>query len=136
LFLEIVHQAQSEGIQTAGAGNAGRVAAFLTEAEQRSAHLPEDADAARVIDDLVATPAPQVEAPAADGPSPVSEWADDAKPVPSPTKDDDVLSELTGESSPTPPKPTKAPPPSPAPTSAPPKKTDADQDLLDDLMGK
>ena len=30
LFLDIVHQAQNEGISTAGAGNAGAVAAFLT----------------------------------------------------------------------------------------------------------
>ena len=30
LFLDIVHQAQSEGVSTAGAGNAGAVAAFLT----------------------------------------------------------------------------------------------------------
>ncbi len=50
LFLNIVHAAQSEGAATSGASAGGRIAEFLTEG---SAHLPEDADPERVIQELV-----------------------------------------------------------------------------------
>ncbi len=125
LFLDIVHQAQAEGAATAGAGNAGRVAAFLTApgTDGSSASLREDADAAKVLDQLTAVaPAP---APAAPAP---------AKPAP--TKEavaaDNVLAGLTGETpKPTPAKPAAAPPS----TKSDPPPASADQSVLDDLMG-
>ncbi|MEO1235683.1 MAG: ABC transporter ATP-binding protein [Planctomycetota bacterium] len=148
LFLDIVHQAQAEGARTAGAGNAGAVAAFLTtpgapgsEAETRSAHLPEDADTARVLDQLTSTtPETSPEEPAKPGTAqlpPVGDKASDPADASSLPADDDVLAGLTGEAPPTPsPEPTPAAEPAPHTSpSAPPPRTDADDAVLDDLLG-
>lgn len=125
LFLDIVHQAQAEGVSTSGAGNAGRVAAFLTEAEERSAHMPEDADTARVLDQLTAA-APEPANPAASAES--EPW-----PPPQPEAGDDVLANLTAnDPPPKPATPRPAPPTTPGPNT-PPAKTD--DSVLDDLMG-
>ncbi len=53
LFLDIVHEAQSQGLQTSGAQAGGRLAQFLIEDEERGAHMPEIASAKSVIDQLV-----------------------------------------------------------------------------------
>ncbi|MEM7627368.1 MAG: ABC transporter ATP-binding protein [Planctomycetota bacterium] len=130
LFLDIVHQAQAEGARTAGAGNAGQVAAFLTDAagdtESRSAHMPEDVDAARVLDQLTSgAPAPKpTPTPAAEAP---------ARPT-KPDAADDVLAGLTAGAAPkpAPPKPSASPAPPPA---SPAPRAKADDSVLDDLMG-
>lgn len=68
LFLDIVHRAQREGVQTAGSIAGGRLAQFLTqEQESRSAHLPEDIQTAEVIDELM-TAAPTTKPPSASTP--------------------------------------------------------------------
>ncbi|MEM9882981.1 MAG: ABC transporter ATP-binding protein [Planctomycetota bacterium] len=120
LFLDIVEQAQAEGATTSGAGNAGAVAAFLTEASGdaagRSAAAAEDAGA--VLERLTSSdpPPPEVAAPEADPP------AADAEA-------DGVLAGLT--------EPAAAPKPKPAPkrASAPPPPREADAEVLDDLLG-
>jgi len=121
LFLEIVENAQREGVATAGAGNAGQVAAFLTgDNADPDAPDAQARDAAKVLDDLIApTPAAT--------PKP-------AKPTtPAPPPADDVVAGLTAPApaTPIPPKPA-----TPAAGSIPtPPKPKADQDVLDDLMG-
>ena len=125
LFLEIVENAQREGVSTAGAGNAGQVAAFLT-GDGDDAATPEARDAAKVLDDLIA-------------PTPATAAAvDNLKPSnpahTAPPKDNDVLKNLTGTpDSPAPPAPKAQDRPAdrPWPPKAeewPPK---ADQDVLD-----
>lgn len=123
LFLDIVHQAQAEGAATAGAGNAGQVAAFLTQAEGRSANIDSDTDTAKVLDQLTAA------APAATAVTP-------APAKPAPTKEaaaaDNVLADLTGDK----PKPSAAKPAaSPPPTKSDTPPASADKSVLDDLMG-
>ncbi|MHB1155627.1 MAG: ABC transporter ATP-binding protein [Phycisphaerales bacterium] len=54
LFLNIVHQAQQEGLATSGARTGGPVAEFLS----RDAHLPEDIDGMALIDQLTQAPPP------------------------------------------------------------------------------
>gem|GEM_PF-6661975 len=107
-------------MSTAGAGNAGQVAAFLT-GDGDDAATPEARDAAKVLDDLVA-PTPVAK------PEPAQAAAPKAKPAA-----DDVLAGLT---TPTP-APTAAPKPTTpsVPTTPPPATPKADQDVLDDLMG-
>ncbi|MBB6429850.1 ABC transporter ATP-binding protein [Algisphaera agarilytica] len=125
LFLDIVHQAQAEGVKTAGAGNAGQVAAFLTEAEERSAHMPEDTDAAKVLDQLTSvTPVEPVSTPDPE-PAPVA---------PEKAAADDVLSGLTGEK-PQEPEPKTEAKPTPPPASPNKPSAKADQSVLDDLLG-
>ncbi|MCC6679314.1 MAG: ATP-binding cassette domain-containing protein [Phycisphaeraceae bacterium] len=53
LFLDIVHQAQSEGATFSGARSGGKLAEFLTAS---AAHMPEDVSAQELIDQLT-TPA-------------------------------------------------------------------------------
>ncbi len=134
LFLDIVHQAQTEGVQTAGAGNTGRVAAFLTEMEERSAHLPEDADAAHVIESLTASepkPAPSLKPRAEPG-----EASDRVAESASTGAADDVLSNLIQDKPPTAPPPPAAQPSNPSAATSTPRSDapDADRGLLDDLM--
>lgn len=128
LFLDIVHQAQNEGVQTSGAGNAGQVAAFLTTpgsgGDADSGSASGDADTARVLDQLTSTaPAPK---PA---PTPMAEAP--AWPPAKPDAADSVLADLTGSA---PPKPAPAKPASPPPASTPPL-AQGDDSVLDDLMG-
>ena len=134
LFLEIVENAQREGVATAGAGNAGQVAAFLsgqpTDDPADTSPEAEKQRAARVLDDLVApTPAaaptaiPKTETPAASAP----------------TATDDVLTGLTRPSTPSTAPAPKPPAPGREPdadldANAPTPPSKADQDVLDDLM--
>ncbi|MEM8737958.1 MAG: ABC transporter ATP-binding protein [Planctomycetota bacterium] len=106
LFLEIVHQAQAEGVQTAGAGNAGRVAAFLTAAEGAAGAASADgeaaADAGRVLDALTQSPADAAQTPepnktASTGPEPPGSPGaaqPDAEPDQGAVADDDLLAGL------------------------------------------
>ncbi len=172
LFLDIVHQAQNEGVATAGAGNAGAVAAFLTApgsagpgthgSESERVVTAVDAGGAaegdeEVIDDLVAPvrlerPEPVDVADPQAGPGhardvprgPSALPADAAlgngdAPPPPPVDadtDSDVLGTLTGEPTRAEPvTPTTAPPAEPAAPAARTDPDDADQSLLDDLMG-
>ena len=127
LFLDIVEQAQAEGVQTAGAGNAGKVAAFLTEPDAQAAtqdQLSSSVQTTQVIDDLVSTPKPRPVTPPP---------AADPEPTPNASaSDDQVLADLTTGRTPEPTKPKQTTPPPPPPSPA---KPDADQSLLDDLMG-
>ena len=177
LFLDIVHQAQSEGVSTAGAGNAGAVAAFLTtpgSAGPGSSDGPSgrsvvtvDAGGAEagggeedeeVLDDLVApvrlerVEPVEVSDPQAGpghdrdvprGPSALPADAalgDVPEPPMAGDADAEVLDELTGQApapaAPPPPKPAPAEPAPPAERTEPVKDDDADQSLLDDLMGR
>ncbi len=162
LFLDIVEQAQNEGVQTAGAGNAGKVAAFLTNRD--SAGDPDASEpesdrrrTTRVLDELT-SPAPSLTPQPAPVPAPVSVATPAAPPstsqpsrpaastpLPAPSAsppsaaDLNVLDQLTGQSSgpPTPaaPKPATSPPlAEPGPES--PAQTETDRNVLDDLMGK
>ena len=124
LFLEIVENAQREGVATAGAGNAGQVAAFLSgqSTENTDDDGSPDAEkqrAARVLDDLVAPtptakPTPETVAPPAV--TPAAAAADDV---------------LTGLTAPTPapapasnrPRPPRAPNPHPHRLRPPPRPT-------------
>jgi ABC-2 type transport system ATP-binding protein len=96
LFLEIVEEAQRTGLATAGAGNAGQVASFLTEANTLEGMDGDDAtretdDGTAVIDSLVVeTPTtPQADAP------PPSEHVDASVATPADDPANDVLSSLT-----------------------------------------
>lgn len=118
LFLDMVTEAQSEGVATSGAGNAGTVATFLTERHaDEGSSTP--GDASTLLADLVSDekPAPEIEQPKEDkaGEQPNTE----------------VLSELS-EDEPR----TEAPKPSkPGPSAAPqPPKVEADRSVLDDLL--
>ena len=131
LFLDIVHQAQTEGVQTAGAGNAGKVAAFLTTPapgmpSASPAAASSEAQTARVLDQLTSTaPAP---AEAEPDPAPA--------PTPRPAAADEVLSELTGDKPPAAaPKRVSPPPSAPTPGNTTGPQTKADESVLDDLMG-
>ena len=59
-FLDIVHGALAEGMQTSGAKAGGRLAEFLVD-EARSAHMPEDIEASEMIDRLVEGSSPDDE---------------------------------------------------------------------------
>ncbi len=135
LFLDIVDEAQRAGLATAGAGNAGQVAAFLTE-ENEFAGVSgiesgpgDDADAGEAVIESLVTETPM---PAA---KPAATTA--AASEPPSTDTDDVIGNLTGESKPAPPRTTPAPPPraEPAPTApAAPPPDDADGSVIDDLL--
>lgn len=113
LFLNIVHQAQAEGIHTAGARLGGPVAGFLA----REAHLPEDVDGAAIIDLLVEKAEPVTPT---DAPQPESTVAKPqaAEPV------SEVLDQLVS------PPPPSAPSPLPSPPSS-----NVDRGVIDDLLG-
>jgi len=53
LFLDIVHEAQSEGAALSGARSDGKMADFLTATD---AHMPEDTQPSQLIDQLTQTP--------------------------------------------------------------------------------
>ncbi|MEM1446524.1 MAG: ABC transporter ATP-binding protein [Planctomycetota bacterium] len=131
LFLDIVEEAQRTGLATAGAGNAGQVASFLTEANTLEGMDQEDAgsdqDGSAVIESLVVeSPTPLVEPP--------SETPTAAPPSEPATEPNDVLAELTG-SDPTPATPEPAPQreadkPAEDATEAP----DPNRSVIDDLL--
>ena len=122
LFLNIVHQAQSEGIATSGATSGGAVADFLV----RDAHLPEDLDGAAVIERLIA-----------DEPSHAPRQAVEPTPPPPDTgPDESILDQLSAE----PPPATEHEPSRPSDAAAeplpPPKPNEhVDRDVIDDLLG-
>jgi ABC-2 type transport system ATP-binding protein len=143
LFLDIVHQAQTEGIETSGARAGGRIAEFL------SSELPSDVDELQdsreqVLGDLVkAKPLEPV--------APMTEQTRAESPKAAAKPSDDVLASLTQTKPAVEPQPVKsesqpvAPPPSldelqsanqdqPKPTQ-PKKPVTGDQSVLDDLLG-
>ncbi|MEE9403746.1 MAG: ABC transporter ATP-binding protein [Algisphaera sp.] len=137
LFLEIVESAQREGVATAGAGNAGAVAAFLTESHTETDGQAKERGTSQVIDDLL-SPA-TVQPSTAPLPS--------NKPIAAPVQKERVLEELTAPAPVAKPaaKPTTKPSnsssarpetPNDAPSSAAPPTPPAaaDQSILDDLM--
>ena len=124
VFLEMVDEAQREGIQTFGARSGRDVAAFLQgeEGEADSAKRVEQ-EREVLIESLVSgepdAPAPPVEQDKPEQPKPVQ-----------PSESESVLSDLTGDkpAEPQKPKPPAAPP---KPTDA---KPDADSGVIDDLL--
>ena len=122
LFLDMVSEAQRDGVATAGAGNAGTVATFLTE---RHADAAAPDSKAALLDDLVSD---EPEPPAAPEREVVVE---EVKPRP----DAAVLSDLSDEKPRTEPEkkpeaPRSADSPSKPASPAPP----ADRSVLDDLL--
>ncbi|MEM1108995.1 MAG: ABC transporter ATP-binding protein [Planctomycetota bacterium] len=128
LFLDIVNQAQSEGVATAGAGNAGQVAAFLTEPAAGKEAEPE---AAEVIEQLTAATAPAAES----APEAEAKTAADVTEQP---ESNDVLAGLTGGDPENTNTETEAAPPPAEKTESPAKPSppaSADKSVLDDLLG-
>jgi ABC-2 type transport system ATP-binding protein len=121
LFLDIVHEAQREGLATSGATSGGRMAAFLM-GEQRGAHLPEDMDAHQLLDALTAdrAQAPEAELPPTSPPEPV----------------DAVLEELVSQApGPSSDEPTDARSGEESPADRKPADRKVDEDLLRGLTG-
>lgn len=116
-FLDIVAEAQAQGVATSGAGNAGQIAEFLRGDESGQA-APAEGDA--LIEQLAAKPVEPT-------PQPSKPTAAPAAPAPT----DRVLDELTGNA---PPKPKPAPPKAAPRPSTPPSK-DEDRSVIDDLLG-
>ena len=122
LFLEIVESAQREGVATAGAGNAGAVAAFLTTDVGAPGAAADGDETAQVLDALTAP------TPTAAAPPPVTPAA------PVTPAGDDVLGSLTAPD-PADPAPASRPEtPHDTPAARPAKPPAADQDVLDDLL--
>lgn len=113
LFLEIVHEAQQEGLATSGATSGGRTVDFLS-GQQRGAHLPEDTNPHQLLDELTQEKfVPVASEPSLPDPMSKSELLEDlvnaeqekkqpkrSEQVPSPPKKDDhvdrdLLNDLT-----------------------------------------
>lgn len=128
VFLEMVDEAQKEGLQTFGARSGRDVAAFLQgEEDEASAEQRVEQQREVLIESLVsgetAKPAPtEAKAP-----------VEPAKPAPPPppSETDSVLADLTGEK---PAEPEKPKPPPAAPPKQPDAKPDADAGVIDDLL--
>ncbi len=116
LFLNIVHEAQAEGLATGGAKAGGAVAEFLA----RDAHMPEAVDGGALIDQLVTVDQQQAARP------PLPDEAK-AEPVAPAGPDGSVLDSLT-RSEPVAPAQDEADPPADK------KKTDVDSTVIDDLL--
>jgi len=125
-FLDIVAEAQQQGLTTAGAGNAGRIAQFLRGAGEEEQQREGRALIEGLTRGTEATPAPDRATKEKIEPTPETE----------PAPEQDVLRELTGKTqTPAPPKPgaadeqqkTKATPTHP--------RQDADRSVIDDLLG-
>ncbi len=117
LFLEIVHQAQQQGIATSGARSGGQIARFLAEddAETRAAHLPESAETSKLLEELISAGAPQqVKAPV------------EPQTPAEPQLDTSLLRELTQA------EPPPAAPPQPEPQS--PNVPEPDRSVIDSLI--
>jgi ABC-2 type transport system ATP-binding protein len=126
LFLDIVHQAQTEGVATSGARAGGRIAEFLSNELQPTSDTMQSKS---VLDDLV-----KVE--------PVAVPLETAKPQAEPEKphvDDNVLAALTQPKTPEPQPQPEAAKPAQQPTqpapSTPKKPVSGDRSVLDDLLG-
>jgi ABC-2 type transport system ATP-binding protein len=128
VFLEMVDEAQKEGLQTFGARSGRDVAAFLQgEEDEASAEQRVEQQREVLIESLVsgetAKPAPtEAKAPV----EPVK-----PAPPPPPSETDSVLADLTGEK---PAEPEKPKPPPAAPPKQPDAKPDADAGVIDDLL--
>ena len=94
LFLDIVHAAQSEGAETSGAGSGGQIAEFLT---ARAAHMPEDADAEQVIEELVQPEHAESAASSEADESTASTSAHDQGTSPSQGEESEVIGQLVGD---------------------------------------
>lgn len=138
LFLDIVHQAQTEGVETSGARAGGRIAEFLS-SDLPTASADTQVSREQVLDDLVKSKPIQLT-------EDQQEKSQASKETQASKADDDVLASLTqNKPAPTPEPETKAatssqPEQSKAsddqPKPAEPKKPVAgDQSVLDDLLG-
>jgi hypothetical protein len=115
LFLDIVEQAQKEGVATSGARAGGRIAQFLVDGDE--ALETGQAQAEAVIQSLVTKPAAEPIKPA---------QAEPAEASPSKRQVQEVLSHLTA--------PKAAPKPAPAVVPSPPAKGAADLDVIQGLV--
>ncbi|MEM9416660.1 MAG: ABC transporter ATP-binding protein [Planctomycetota bacterium] len=139
VFLDMVHEAQNAGIESAGARSGREVAEFLREGEADAPDQP--ATSQQVIESLVS------EAPAAPPKAPEPK-PEPSTPAPEPAPQDDLIADLTAEEGPATTqakpaptekarnsaKPPKEPPPKPA---TPDKPKDDDNDtgsVIDDLL--
>jgi ABC-2 type transport system ATP-binding protein len=128
VFLEMVDEAQKEGLQTFGARSGRDVAAFLQgEEDEASAEQRVEQQREVLIESLVsgetAKPAPT------EAKAPVEPLK--PAPPPPPSETDSVLADLTGEK---PAEPEKPKPPPAAPPKQPDAKPDADAGVIDDLL--
>ncbi len=119
-FLDIVAEAQKQGVMTAGAGNAGQIAGFLRGEEDDAKQREGRALIEGLTRDRLAGPAPNQAA------------EEKTTPTPKPRPQDDVLGELTGKTKPTTPTPTTRPAAETQPT---PPKTREDRSVIDELLG-
>ncbi|MBX2852779.1 MAG: ABC transporter ATP-binding protein [Phycisphaeraceae bacterium] len=125
VFLEMVDEAQKEGLQTFGARSGRDVAAFLQGEEgEVSAEQRVEQQREVLIESLVSGEPDKPAASAEDVAEPIP------APPPPPTEADNVLAGLTGEKPAEPEKP-KTPPPPSKPTGS---KPDADSGVIDDLL--
>ena len=129
VFLEMVDEAQKEGLQTFGARSGRDVAAFLQGEEGDEATTEQRAEQQRevLIESLVSGPPPPDGSKADDT---AHAGSDTPAPPPPPSETDSVLADLTGEK-PAEPKKPKTPPAPPKPTDS---KPDADSGVIDDLL--
>ncbi|MEM6391187.1 MAG: ABC transporter ATP-binding protein [Planctomycetota bacterium] len=134
LVLDIVAQAQAEGVRTTGAKSGGRIADFLSAGETAPQAEPE-ADAEAVLANLqrIEKPAPPKDEPSDATGSEVDESATLA-PAATPAGDEALLAQLTGQAV-NPETPSDPPKPQADPAAVPPP-AEADQGVLDDLMGR
>jgi ABC-2 type transport system ATP-binding protein len=121
LFLDIVHQAQQEGLSTQGATSGGQIATFLSQ-EDRGAHLPKGAQGAAILDDLISETTEPVTPLYPASPTPKSINHEPASAV---------LDDLVTAKKPAP--APAAPTSSDQPADDPPQ-PDADQTVLDSLL--
>ena len=126
LFLEIVEQAQAEGLQTSGARSGGRVAEFLAEGGE-----PAEVEGEAVVSSLMSAAEPPAEAPAEAEREPAAGGRKAVAPTPSETEDE--LASLMSE------EPKAEQPPEPprkeAASEEEPAKGEADRSVIDDLLG-
>lgn len=137
VFLEMVDEAQKEGLQTFGARSGRDVAAFLQgEGDEATSEERVEQQREVLIDSLVSGPPPTEDAKAAD----TSDQTPQAGPErsassgpPPPSETDNVLADLTGEKPAAAPKKEtpKSPPASPKSNDS---KPDADSGVIDDLL--
>ncbi|MGB1125525.1 MAG: ABC transporter ATP-binding protein [Phycisphaeraceae bacterium] len=128
VFLEMVDEAQKEGLQTFGARSGRDVAAFLQgEEDEASAEQRVEQQREVLIESLVSG---ETDKPA---PTEAKAPVEPAKPAPPPppSETDSVLADLTGEK---PAEPEKPKPPPAAPPKQPDAKPDADAGVIDDLL--
>lgn len=135
LFLDIVHQAQTQGAATSGATSGGQIADFLRDS---AAHLPEQTDSKAVLDNLMS---PATDRPMSPGALPPSTHKPTSVPNPQQAPEHDaVIGELTGQGA----TPDKAKPDDQAAPSTPAadagksqdkaRDDDADEDLINSLV--